>query len=109
MKLDKYTFARLIAFIGNTYAVTVHADTMQEIDDIVNIPEPEPLPAARANPAEVDELLYLMVDSTRKIEAIKAYRTLTGASLKDAKESVERYWIDKTTSTATLSDIIGNY
>lgn len=92
MKLDKYTFARLIAFIGNTYGVTIHSDTMQEIDDIVSIPEPEPLLPAKANPVEVNELMRLMAEGLQKISAIKAYRALTGLGLKESKDAVERYW-----------------
>lgn len=37
---------------------------------------------------EVDNLLRAMKDN-KKIEAIKAYRTLTGAGLKESKDAVE--------------------
>jgi ribosomal protein L7/L12 len=43
----------------------------------------------------VDELLLYMGKGTQKIEAIKAYRNLTGAGLKESKDAVERYWVSK--------------
>src|SRR5258708_4268011 len=40
----------------------------------------------------VDRLMMLMNEGTQKIEAIKAYRTLTGLRLYEAKNTVEKYW-----------------
>jgi hypothetical protein len=50
-----------------------------------------------------------------KIPAIKAYRLLTGAGLKESKDAVEKYWVSKghyvppcpPSEPATLGDILG--
>ena len=80
----------------------------------MTIEVPEPV-ANKAYCADVDNLLMLMNEGTRKIEAIKAYRILTGAGLKESKDAVEKYWNckdhykyeDKPASEATLGDILG--
>lgn len=41
---------------------------------------------------DVDNLLRLMAAKEQKIDAIKAYRQITNAGLKEAKDAVERYW-----------------
>lgn len=55
-----------------------------------------PVPMFQGTPTttceNVDNLMKLMVNKELKIEAIKAYRTLTNAGLKEAKDAVERYW-----------------
>ncbi|HMP01248.1 MAG TPA: ribosomal protein L7/L12 [Gemmatales bacterium] len=38
-----------------------------------------------------DEVKEILLDPSRKIEAIKAYRQATGAGLAEAKEAVEAY------------------
>ena len=51
-----------------------------------------------------------------RISAIKAYRVLTGAGLKESKEAVEQYWTHKghpvvlnaAPDIATLGDILRN-
>lgn len=40
----------------------------------------------------VDALLAAMGKEGQKIEAIKQYRTLTGAGLRESKDAVEKYW-----------------
>jgi ribosomal protein L7/L12 len=44
---------------------------------------------------ELNNLMAMMQGGMHKIEAIKSYRTLTGAGLKEAKDAVERHWISK--------------
>ena len=46
----------------------------------------------------IDSLLMFMKEGTRKIEAIKEYRSLTGLPLKEAKDAVEKYWTSQLTS-----------
>jgi ribosomal protein L7/L12 len=93
MKLDKIRFARLISYI--TYHCGSIADNViEDIDDMIDVQLPEVQPQ-KASCADVDQLLMLMAEGTRKIEAIKAYRTLTGAALKESKDAVEKYWNSK--------------
>ena len=93
MKLDKLTFANLVAFIGK---LRPECDIdLFELDQIVdfNIVEPKP---GMASASDVDKLMMLMAEGTRKIETIKLYRNMTGFGLKEAKDAVERYWVSKT-------------
>ena len=61
----------------------------------------------KANFEELNVLMMLMAEGTRKIDAIKQHRQLTGAGLKESKDAVEKYWVSKPQS-GTLSDILGN-
>lgn len=45
-----------------------------------------------ADCSTVDALLAAMGKEGQKIEAIKTYRFLTGAGLKESKDAVEKYW-----------------
>lgn len=49
--------------------------------------------------------LFAAMESNRKIEAIKAYRTLTGEGLKESKDAVETV-MSKFAPEATLGDIL---
>jgi hypothetical protein len=51
---------------------------------------------------DLDNLLMLMAESERKLEAIKAYRALTGAEFKESRDAVERYWNDKRDKSVQL-------
>ena len=105
MKLDKIKFAWLIAF------VTKHGAKLgtYEIEDIDNLCTFE-VQLVQVDPDLVDNLMALMVEGTRKIEAIKTYRYLTSQGLKESKEAVERYWVSKghyqpVDKNVSLSDI----
>lgn len=52
--------------------------------------------------------MALMFHGHKKIEAIKLHRKLTGGSLKESKDEVEKYWIIKpiVDEGATLCDIL---
>jgi len=57
--------------------------------------------------------MALMAEGTRKIEAIKCHRKITGYGLKESKDTVEKYWVSKghyspTDEPATLGDILGH-
>lgn len=65
----------------------------RDLDNIIDIDvEPITIPL---NLASLDDLLTEMVRGQRKIEAIKLYRSLTGFSLKEAKDAVEKCWVSK--------------
>jgi ribosomal protein L7/L12 len=93
MKLDKMQFARLVAHcVGN--GMNAGTYEVEELDRIIDFDVPEPK-VISAKASDIDNLLMLMAEGTRKIEAIKAYRSLTGEGLKEAKDAVERYWMSK--------------
>lgn len=89
MKLDKIAFANVVKYVMELRPEIFF--NPQDLDDLIDIPIPEPV-KSYALPSEVDALLAAFNQPGKKIEAIKAYRSLTGAVLKEAKDAVERYW-----------------
>jgi ribosomal protein L7/L12 len=101
-KLDKIAFAKLA--ISIQYWITSDHNLseydLQRLEELTEIPDvPETVPT-RANASDVNELLCYMSESTKKLEAIKAYRQLTGLGLKESKDAVEKYWVEKSGRTA---------
>jgi ribosomal protein L7/L12 len=94
MKLDKIRFASLVGFLSCRYALTFTQDDIREVDELIEFEVEQPK-AGVVPCGLVDELLRRMAEGTHKIEAIKAYRVLTGASLKESKDAVEKYWVSK--------------
>lgn len=92
-KLDKIGFAELIAYCVSRN-MTIDKIDIAALDNIVSIEVPEPV-VARANVVDVNQLLMLMFEGQHKIEAIKVYRNMTNAGLKESKDAVERYWVSK--------------
>lgn len=88
MKLDKIRFARLISFISHAVGELQRED-IEEIDCIIDVDVPE---TSKASCEAVDELLK-QIALNERIPAIKAYRNLTGAGLKESKDAVEKYWL----------------
>lgn len=93
MKLDKVRFATLIGYISRAAGVTFSVSEIVEIDDIINMPIPEPAEKV-INIADLHTLMALMQEGSQTIAAIKAYRALTGVGLKESKDVVEKYWPD---------------
>ncbi len=93
MKLDKIKFAQLISYITSA-CDSISYTTIETIDNMIDIEVPEPKPE-KADVSTVERLMSLMQQNTQKIEAIKVFRDLTGAGLKESKDAVERYWVDK--------------
>ena len=102
MKLDKIKFARLIGYLAQK--VPLHSSEIEDIDNLIDI-EAE-VTVVRPCNDDIDRLMMLMVEGTRKIEAIKIHRTLTGYGLKESKDAVERYWKEpaKPTNTKEMLD-----
>lgn len=90
MKLDKIKFAKVVAFISNGFCV----DDVQTLDDMIDV-DVKPISTGFIEAEKVDELLRCMQERLKGglIPAIKAYRALTNAGLKEAKEAVEKYCI----------------
>jgi Ribosomal protein L7/L12 C-terminal domain len=111
MKLDRLKLAYLVAFITREVG-SMPEYVINEVDNLIDIGVLE-VPPLKASCADVDNLLMLMLmaEGTRKIEAIKAYRTLTGAGLKESKDAVEKYWNSKghyNNPPETPTDILGH-
>jgi ribosomal protein L7/L12 len=103
MKLDKIKFALLIAYISNIVSrQSIDSTDISKLDDLIDIEVPAQV-ANIVKCSDVDQLMALMNEGTRKIEAIKAYRTLTGVSLKESKDTVEKYWQQKYEKSEALS------
>lgn len=90
MKLDKIKFAQLIGYIGRQFAIRLSDNEIRALDDIIDIELPE---APKPFVTEVNELLRCMQSANLDgfIPAIKTYRALTGAGLKESKDAVEKY------------------
>ena len=91
MKLDKIAFANVVKYVMELRPENFFDP--QDLDNLIDIDVPVQ-DNPRINPDDLDQLLMLMAESTRKIEAIKLYRQFTGVGLREGKEAVERYWID---------------
>jgi hypothetical protein len=88
MKLDKIKFAKLVRYISG---IQSQGDfDVEYLDDLIDVPTPVHNIKVDAN--DVNELLKQMINPDGGfINAIKAYRNLTGAGLKESKEAVEKY------------------
>lgn len=102
-KLSRTAFARLISYLSHNAGVEFAEFDIENIDAMITFEEPaklsDILPAPKASAVDVDSLLAAFKAGT-KIEAIKAYRTLTGYGLKETKDAIESYWVPKPRVTA---------
>jgi ribosomal protein L7/L12 len=91
MKLDRLAFATLIAFIAMKSKHMLEAGDIKDLDNLIDIKMPD-VATDQVNPNRIDEMLAAISDN-HKIEAIKAYRSLTGSGLKESKDAIEKYWL----------------
>lgn len=109
MRLDKIRFATLVAYIGSLRPE--HDIDLYSLDKLTEI-NVEPVSTGFVEAEKVDELLCCMQERFKGglIPAIKAYRVLTNAGLKEAKEAVEKYCVmfpmAIAPKDATLGDIL---
>ncbi len=101
MKLDKIKFATLIGYCANR-GMNVDSIDVIAIDDIIDTEQQNPYVSI----SDVDELLRQLNAPNGFISAIKAYRVLTGAGLKEAKDAIERYRTVSKVAEANLGDIL---
>lgn len=89
MKLDKLKFATLIAYIQSCDDSYLEPYQIEKIDSLIDInAAPD-----RIYPKISDiEYLLVAIKFGRKIEAMKAYRSLTGFGLKESKDMIEKHW-----------------
>lgn len=90
MRLDKIKFATLVAYIGSLHPK--NEIDLYSLDKLTEI-NMEPVSTGFVETEKVNELLRCMQERLKGglIPAIKAYRALTNANLKEAKEAIERY------------------
>lgn len=86
--MDKIKFATLIAYIQKLIKLDMQLSyyEIKEIDKMIN-------EGPQAGLISSEKLDFLMgsIRNTNKIEAIKAYRAMTGQGLKESKDAVEKY------------------
>lgn len=93
MKPNIAKFGTLMSFItSKTDRVLCYHDSDEILHMITDIFEVAPVAPIVADYNTVDQLMMLMNEGTRKIEAIKVHRTLTGLGLKESKDAIEKYW-----------------
>lgn len=104
MKINVAKFGTLMSFISNkTDRVLCYHDSdeiLQMISDMVEQSEP-------VNLFNIDQLMKYMHEGMSKIEAIRAYRTLTGLGLKESKDAVEKYWVDRQVNEFVKAGFVG--
>lgn len=94
MKLNRIAFAKLIGFCaGNGMSTGTYE--IEHIDELIDIEVPE-ASAIYPQAEDVNCLMALMAEGTRKIEAIKMHRKVTGWGLKESKDAVEKHWVPPT-------------
>lgn len=87
--MNTVKFAMFINYLTKIGMGEINSYEMQAIhDQAQNFNDP-----TKASITDVDELLRT-IKLNEFIPAIKAYRTLTGAGLKEAKEAIERYRVN---------------
>jgi ribosomal protein L7/L12 len=89
--IAKVKLAKIISIVTHLAERQLDDDEIERFDSILALETPY-----RADPGSVNEVLSAMYGG-RKIEAIKAYRNLTGASLVDSKNAIEGYWPSQAT------------
>lgn len=109
MKLDKIKFARLIGFIASITGKDFTSDDVDYIDRMIDVEMP--VSTGKVSEDDVNILLKEIIDPNGFINAIKAYRILTGAGLKESKEAIEKYRLipnfqKGNQEPATLGDIL---
>lgn len=79
--MEKIAFAQLTALIGSLSGKALDRGEIEHIEYLIR----------NGNGAALDDVHVLMraMADGRKIEAIKAYRTLTGYGLKESNDAVE--------------------
>lgn len=96
MKIDFCKFTALVSWLTMQTKVEFDRHDVRSLHDRIQYLEIDDLPVQAPNTVHyslVDELLKHMQAGNGKIMAIKAYRTLTGVGLREAKDAVERYWV----------------
>lgn len=85
--MNKIAFARLLSHVSFLCGRSFSYDEIESFDRIIN--DGVSKKDCFVDPAVVDDLLKSVKES-RKIEAIKAYRNLTNAGLKESKDAIEK-------------------
>lgn len=107
MKLDKIKFARVVQYVSE-HGFHGGNFEIEQLDGMIDI-EIEVQQVYPAN-AHIDDLMRLMVEGQRKIEAIKTHRAITGMGLKDSKDAVEKYWCSESKFTKDqMLNQVGHY
>jgi ribosomal protein L7/L12 len=108
MRMSTVKFAKLIGNIERQHAINMTENEIEDIYDLIDVEVP--VVTNKVAMEDVNELLRQIANPDGFIPAIKAYRVLTGAGLKESKEAIEKYriipkWHEKP-AEATLGDIL---
>jgi ribosomal protein L7/L12 len=95
--MDAIKFAGLISYITHLVERNDHYLGEDEIDRIASMVKtcaPAPITVEKPVGSKESDIEYLlaMMQERRKIEAVKAFRDVTGAGLRGAMNAVERCW-----------------
>lgn len=84
-------FAQLISVISVWAGKSLDDHEVDQINDLVLDCHPPQPSSNYVSQEAVNELLICLNSENNLIPSIKAYRALTNASLKEAKDAVEKY------------------
>lgn len=85
--MDIVKFASFVSYLTSMYGAVISETSIEAIKNrLEDMQEP-----IKASQADVDTLLAEMNNPAGIIPAIKAYRVLTRAGLKEAKDAVEKH------------------
>src|SRR4051812_32966966 len=93
-KIDPIGFACLISKVAAIRGEELYSSLVTEFHDLVidSVIEQTVQQPYTVLPSQLDEMLKAIQEG-KKIEAIKAYRQMTGfCDLKQAKDAIEKYW-----------------
>ena len=85
--MDRVNFARLASVLSTIAGRSLSEEELRELDIFISH-----CGLGRCDPDVVNTLMQRMRRGDSKIEAIKAYRSLTGLGLVESKNAVERHW-----------------
>ena len=92
---DYLILAALLFVIGRVTALggrddgSVAAKNARKLDSIIKFLNVPDLPTSR--PGQLTEAVRVCVDRGQTVDAIKLYRTETGAGIKEAKSAIDEY------------------
>jgi len=103
MKLDKFKFAQVVNWLSHKGMYELDKFDLAQLDNLLDIEQP----VFQATPADINTLMQLMAEGTRKIEAIKLHHQMTGYGLKESKDEIEKYWRPTDAFTGRIQDALG--
>lgn len=104
--MDKIAFAQLIGYISSNMATPMERHKIEYVESLIASSVTVQKPVM----ADAGMINYMLksIKANQKIEAIKAYRSLTGYGLKESKDAIEAHWPNKPADYAAIKTTLIN-